>query len=689
MKKLFGMIIVVAALVMLVTILPAFASNEIINVDWVKCTNAEGGDVAVLAPANAVPDFGTLPPGAILGNLRDEVAAGATDFNIVAWYMPWKPMADIGLRIDGGAISYDGYGFFNQDLADAIVSLAMADATQAGYTFRIDFSTPILEGNHLMELIAKFTDGEEKIIYQMYYSNSVDVALGKPVSATIRAVPTGGALVSDNVFWNPAFAVDGSAIVFDGATQGPLGLYLSTTTADVDGYLTVDLMGTYKLSSVVVEAMGFNNIAFPNTYKVQVSKDGATWKNIGGETGVQLNTFGKYKTINTTEEARFVRVKFEKFNLLQDGNGIYYGGIGELEVFGTLISAPASRSILTPYTNYTAGTSATADAGGNSAWFGFSTGDLDYAFTFKTDVSFTSIGLPGFWSAPGTPLTIEFISNGQTVHTMNYTTAGDGAIILELVKALPRGLYDVIFTINDETIDQGTGYYTKYTVLGYATDGILNNSDYFYFERGNVALDLYSADEGLGFVPLDYHYPERRDFSSDAGDSLSYDQIIVDGQIVAEGNDVVIETKKAGIDGRDGSVSKIALYGWYGNSNQTTAQLGYQINGGRIVWGDFFIDTESAVTSLGANNRRFKIEFDVSNLKGDNNVIWVWAKLENGDEVKLNRYDRTASGDKDREIYVTYNGVPGVNAPTADASMVIFIVAAAAVALAVLKKKVF
>ena len=184
------------------------------------------------------------------------------------------------------------------------------------------------------------------------------------------------------------------------------------------------------------------------------------------------------------------------------------------------------------------------------------------------------------------------------------------------------------------------------------------------------------------------HTAEKRDFDASAGDGLSFDWILANGSEIANGNTQVIETKK-GIDGKDGSITELTLYGWYGNGTSATKAFGYQINGGEIVYGDYFTTTEEAVTNLGANNRRFFIPIDVSGLT-DENTIWIWAKLENGDEVKLNRFDNKGqANEKDREVYVIYNGPAAQNPPTAEASIVIFMVVAAAVALVLLKKKVF
>ena len=182
-----------------------------------------------------------------------------------------------------------------------------------------------------------------------------------------------------------------------------------------------------------------------------------------------------------------------------------------------------------------------------------------------------------------------------------------------------------------------------------------------------------------------------RDFSKDAGDKLSFDQILVNGTEIANGNSAIIAAKK-NIDGTKGDINTVTLHGWYGNANQDIDKFGYQINGGTIIYGEYKAATEPQVLDPtqggGPKASRFTMDIDVSNLRGEN-TIWVYVKLANGEEVKLNRFENRGTADeKDREIYVVYNG-PAAAPNTADASMIIFIVAAAAIALVVLKKKVF
>ncbi len=702
MKKLLGIVLAIAVLMTLVTIIPSFAASEIMNLDFVNAVDDGGNVIEKISGAQGVNDFGPYPIGATLGNLKGQVAAGATKIQVVGWYLPPKEMTDIGVRIDGAEeIIYDGYASSQQALNEAIVAYGMATAEQAQYTLRIDAYIPIQAGHHTLVFMAKFADGSDKEILVFSYSNDDLVSVGKPVHASLSTVPAGGgALISDNAFWNVNFVVDGSAYVFDGATTVPLGIYLSTTTEDVDAKIYIDLQGVYKLNEVVLRPMGFNNIAFPQQYKVLVSETGDTWTEIGSESGVYLNTWAHLAMFATDKQARYILVQIEKFNLLNDGGGIYYAGLGEIEAYGTKVAdASEGKAPYEPYKNYT-GAAATGDAGGYSAWTGFTTGDLDFNFSFRTDCSFYAIGFPAFWGYPGAPLTFEFSKNGSPVHSVDYTCPGDGPFVLDLGTTLEKGEYDVTVTINDDTPRTDPDGYLNYFVMGYASEGNLFDDDYFVFERGNVALDLYSTENTKnGFVPIDYvepYTPVVRDFDAAQGDALSYDQILVNGSEIANGNSAVIAAKK-GIDGTDGSIETVTLHGWYGNASQAIDQFGYQINGGRVVYGDFKSATEDAVYGAGGQYAsRFTVPVDVSALKNDGNVIWIWAKLANGDEVQLNRFDnRGSDNEKDREVYVIFNapasqGQGGQDpVPTADASMVLFVVAAAAIALVLLKKKAF
>ena len=202
-------------------------------------------------------------------------------------------------------------------------------------------------------------------------------------------------------------------------------------------------------------------------------------------------------------------------------------------------------------------------------------------------------------------------------------------------------------TYSDPFIYDGGGATAAYVRIHIWKESPVFAEGVYYGGFGELEVYEYEEESSGG---------EARSFDADLGDKLSFDKIYLNGVEAADGNGPVIALKK-GIDGTKGDISQISLYGWYGNLNSETVAFGYRINGEEIVFGDFFFDTESEVTNLGANNRRFVIPIDVSSYTGPGHEIWIYAKLQNGDVVKLDRFDnRGQDNEKDREIYVIYNG---------------------------------
>ena len=191
-----------------------------------------------------------------------------------------------------------------------------------------------------------------------------------------------------------------------------------------------------------------------------------------------------------------------------------------------------------------------------------------------------------------------------------------------------------------------------------------------------------------------------RDFDKEKGDALSYDQLLVNGAVIGEGNEDKgengVPAQKQLVDGSDGSVQKIGMYGWFGNKNSKIASYGYMIDDGAPVYGDFAVEASEDVINAGGESR-FLVEVDLTGCTdGKTHKIQVVAKLENGEVVKLNR----SEPNKDRDVYVNYKAqlveTPVDDQPstpaspaTGDVSVAIFAVAACALALVVLKKKVF
>ncbi len=186
----------------------------------------------------------------------------------------------------------------------------------------------------------------------------------------------------------------------------------------------------------------------------------------------------------------------------------------------------------------------------------------------------------------------------------------------------------------------------------------------------NTRFGFYQRNNAMGIDNVKVTHlrapgePEVRDFSSEKGDNLSFDRILYNDDVLqAEGTAAVNELKVL-VDGSDGSISKVTMYGWYGNKNSKTAQYGYKIDGGEPVYNDaFFFETsaedQAAIEGVNPNGYRYKVTVDVSKITdGKTHRIDVVAKLENGDIVTLNRNE---SG-KDREVFVNYKSQAVPNA---------------------------
>ena len=184
------------------------------------------------------------------------------------------------------------------------------------------------------------------------------------------------------------------------------------------------------------------------------------------------------------------------------------------------------------------------------------------------------------------------------------------------------------------------------------------NTRFGFYQRNNVM--------GIDNVTVTHlrapGEPEVRDFSSEKGDNLSYDQILYNNDEMQANGTAAVNELKVLVDGSDGSIEKVTMYGWYGNRNSKTVKYGYKVDGGEPVYdaGFFFETTEedqNAIAGVYPNGRRFKITVDVSGYTdGKTHRIDAVAVLENGDIVTLNRNE----DGKDREVFINYKSVAGV-----------------------------
>ena len=297
------------------------------------------------------------------------------------------------------------------------------------------------------------------------------------------------------------------------------------------------------------------------------------------------------------------------------------------------------------------------------------------AVEFTTTIPFSSVKIPNTWasrqdagkSCEVTLSIFEFKYNAEysiaqtPLKTTTYNTIQDGVpgCVLDFGEQLPAGTY--VFKVEvGSTAATGSVYF----VLD--TPATTPDESYFkYFGTAKpFSLSIIGAITGEAVSaqnPADIDAPvpgATRDFSKAYGDALSYDQILVDGTEIANGNSAVIAAKKL-IDGSDGSKTSVTMHGWYGNKNLEIASFGYTVDGGEPVFGDFKVATEDAVKSDsngGPYASRFTITVDVTGLeKGKDHTIRAVAKLSDDEIVILNRVDNPGQeNEKDRDIYVVY-----------------------------------
>ncbi|MBQ7445456.1 MAG: hypothetical protein IJS71_05930, partial [Clostridia bacterium] len=296
------------------------------------------------------------------------------------------------------------------------------------------------------------------------------------------------------------------------------------------------------------------------------------------------------------------------------------------------------------------------------------------AVEFTTTIPFSSVKIPNTWasrqdagkSCEVTLSIFEFKYNAEysiaqtPLKTTTYNTISDGVpgCVLDFGEQLPAGTY--VFKVEVGSTASASIYF----VLD--TPATTPDESYFkYFGTAKpFSLTIIGAITGEAVSvqnPADIDAPvpgATRDFSKAYGDALSYDQILVDGTEIANGNSAVIAAKKL-IDGSDGSKTSVTMHGWYGNKNLEIASFGYTVDGGEPVFGDFKVTTEDAVkldSNGGPYASRFTITVDVTGLeKGKDHTIRAVAKLSDDEIVILNRVDNPGQdNEKDRDIYVVY-----------------------------------
>ena len=526
-------------------------------------------------------------------------------------------------------------------------------------------------------------------------AESSNLALNKPVTEELEE----GTTSLGDPYWSVSYLTDGSRFdttAYDAGNQ-PVdtryGWYVvKSGTEAMNASAIIDLQATYEVCRVkLYTEYHFLGLKFPNTYDVYVSTDGSNWTKVLG----QANRSG-YLTHALEFEFDKISARYVKLTVVygndivddaEDGGYVQYAGLGEVEVYDTYTSgniAAFKTSTETVeaapvVTTWVLGTSAQWDAHavtGPSVPYTFGpytmTGWIAVAQTESADMrmdvdlhgkyTINKINIiPMPWSNTGKDDAGWYFPN-----TYEVLISEDGSNWTSVYKGENESAVDVkgnTRTIEFSAVD--ANYVRLVINKGTAT----GNGDFW---TGFGGIEVYGS----------YKLPEPaveaglRDFDSAKGDHMSYDQILVNDAEIANGNDAVIAAK-ALIDGSDGTIETVAMYGWYGNDNSKIESFGYMIDNNDPVYGEFkFEPTEQAVIDNGGESR-YKIVIDVTGLKdGKTHKIQAVAKLENGEIVKLNRND---NGTKDRDAYVNYKAVKVEEPQPTTGDMTIALIAVVAV----------
>ena len=186
-------------------------------------------------------------------------------------------------------------------------------------------------------------------------------------------------------------------------------------------------------------------------------------------------------------------------------------------------------------------------------------------------------------------------------------------------------------------------------------------------------------------------------------DTLDVDGVINFGIVLEEGHPAngdgwasdKLDMKGRTVDGSDGSVKLITMRGWIG-FNEVIEAFGYQMDGNApVLSADNIATTEDAVKGAGGQNAlRFSIPINVEGLEGTHKFVVV-VKLAGVDEpIKIDESFGATGPATAPNTSFTFVGRGSSSQPeqpteTSDMTMVLFIVAAAAVALVILKKRAF
>ncbi|MBR5059897.1 MAG: discoidin domain-containing protein [Clostridia bacterium] len=544
-------------------------------------------------------------------------------------------------------------------------------------------------------------------------AESTNLALNKPVDEELG---DGVDSWSNNGMWGIENINDGNDLstYVHGETETH-GWYIvkNDFEGDMDTSAIIDLQSVYDVCRILVEPeFHFLGMKFPNTYDVYVSADGSNWTKVFSEAGRSgYMTHGRlieFEAIPT----RYVKVTVIRGNDIVPDDGVdnnQFAGIGEIKVYDTYVSGNVAKDktckeYLDP-TEQAGGITTSFSVDFNGLWRddALTGGGATYEFGKN---AYNMLG----WIvvAQQEEATIKAIIDLHNVYTINKINLlpmawTDSAETGDNGWFMPN-TYDILVSEDGET---WTTVYHGENESAAGTSGAAKEITFSAINAQYVVLDVLKGTDhrskgdfwtGLGEIEVYGELKKAappvieglRDFDKEKGDALSYDTIFVNDVNVAEGNDETtgVPAVKQLIDGSKGDVNTIAMRGWFGNKNSEIESYGYQIDDGEPIYGDFVVDEGDNDNIIAAGGEsRFVVKVDVSGMTdGRTHTIRVVAKLKNGEIVKLNR------NDKDRDVFVNYKAQlverPPVT-PTGDVSIAVFVVAACAIALVVLKKKVF
>ena len=541
-------------------------------------------------------------------------------------------------------------------------------------------------------------------------AESTNLALNKPVDEELG---DGVSSWTNNGMWGVENINDGNNLTnyVIGGTPEIHGWYIVSNDfeADMDSSAIIDLQAVYDVCRIYVEPeFHFIGQKFPNTYEVFVSADGSNWTKVFGESGrtgfVYHGRTVEFEPIPT----RYVKATVHRGNdvVLDDGaDNSQFAGIGEIEVYDTYAGGNVAKyKVMKELVDVD--TVTTFEIQGQWSPDALTGGAGIDHLPYEGEVTYNVLGWIVVAQKEDSDIKLALdLSNVYTINKINLVPMSwtDSAETGDNGWFMPN-TYDILVSEDGET---WTTVYHGENESAAGTTGATKEITFSAVNARYVTIDvLKGADHrglgdfwtGLGEVEVYGELKKAappvieglRDFDKEKGDALSYDTIFVNDVNVAEGNDETtgVPAVKQLIDGSKGDVNTIAMRGWFGNKNSEIESYGYQIDDGEPIYGDFVVDEGDNDNIIAAGGEsRFIVKVDVSGMTdGRTHTIRVVAKLKNGEIVKLNR------NDKDRDVFVNYKAQlverPPVT-PTGDVSIAVFVVAACAIALVVLKKKVF